>query len=79
MICVYGLSKTLGPIAWIDGHISNEIASQIDKEIMNITSNSYVRCKYILSENIDLVHMLAQELIKKETLTAEEVYKLIQQ
>ena len=47
---------------------SEEVASQIDKEIEKIVSVAYDRCKSILTEHIDNLHSVANALIKFETL-----------
>ncbi len=47
---------------------SEEVASQIDKEIEKIVSVAYDRCKSILTEHIDNLHSVANALINFETL-----------
>ena len=47
---------------------SEEVASQIDKEIEKIVSVAYDRCKRILTDHIDNLHAVANALIKFETL-----------
>ena len=51
---------------------SEEVASQIDKEVEAIVENAYRRAKQILSENMDKLHNVAKALLKYETLDKEQ-------
>ncbi len=91
MITEYGMSKKLGPITFKGEedevflgkeiasrpHYSNEIASAIDDEVRNIIMDSYERAKKILIENKEILGVLANELMKKETLGREEILKVL--
>jgi cell division protease FtsH len=91
MITEYGMSEKLGPVTFKGEeeevflgkelgsrpHYSNEIASAIDKEVHDIITDSYGRARKILSENKETLNDLANELIKKETLTREEILKVL--
>ncbi len=54
-------------------HYSEEIASEIDREVRNIIQESYEKAKQILTENKDALTMLATTLMEKETLSREQV------
>jgi len=54
---------------------SEEVASQIDKEIEKIVSVAYDRCKKILTEHIENLHNVAGALIKFETLDKDQFEK----
>ncbi len=91
MITEYGMSKKLGPITFKGEeeevflgkeigsrpHYSNEIASAIDEEVHNIIMDSYDKAKKILMENKETLAVLANELMKKETLGREEILKVL--
>lgn len=86
MITKYGMSDKLGPISFdSEDHevflgksygtvrnYSETIATQIDEEIENIISKSYSRANSILSENIGKLHKLANVLLEKDKIDAEE-------
>jgi cell division protease FtsH len=91
MITEYGMSKRLGPIAFKGEedevflgkeiasrpHYSNEVASAIDEEVRNIIMDCYENAKKILMKNKEILDVLARELMKKETLTREEILKIL--
>jgi cell division protease FtsH len=51
---------------------SEEVAAQIDREIRDIIDNAYGRAEKLLSENIDKLHEVANALLQRETLNADE-------
>ena len=91
MITEYGMSKKLGPITFKGEeeevflgkeiasrpHYSNEIASAIDEEVHNIITDCYKNAKKILTENKETLAVLANELMKKETLSRDEILKVL--
>ena len=92
MVRSYGMSK-LGPIQYSDesqnvflgrdyssngANYSSEIAFEIDKEIRRIINECYENCKKIISENLDLVHLIASKLMEEETLTSEQIKNLVE-
>lgn len=92
MICEYGMSETMGPIAFgkkqeqvflgrdisRDRNYSEEVAHSIDKEVRKMMEEAYTGVETILRENIDQLHVIAAALIEKETLEAEELLRLVQ-
>lgn len=86
MVMEYGMSDTLGPISFgkEDGEVfmgrdfgrtrdfSEEVASNIDKEIKSLVGEAYQRAETILKENVDKLHDVAGALIEREKLVAEE-------
>jgi cell division protease FtsH len=56
---------------------SEETAKLIDEEVKRIVEDVYVKVKNILSENIEKVRMIAQRLLEKEVLDAQEVKEII--
>jgi len=91
MITEYGMSEKIGPVTFKGEedevflgkeiasrpHYSNEIASEIDEEVRRIIMDCYERAKKILTENKIILGILADELIKRETLTREEIFKIL--
>jgi cell division protease FtsH len=60
------------------GHEYSEKTSQeIDIEIRDIVRKSYDKGVEILKKNIDILHELADLLLKKETVSGDELDKLI--
>ena len=86
MVTEYGMSD-LGPIqlehqeeaAFLgrdynkSRNFSNEVAHEIDVEIRKIINECYETAKRIISENIDLLKLMANALIEHETLTKEQI------
>ena len=92
MVTQYGMSDLLGPVSYGEGrdhqvflgrdfnnqrNYSEEVASEIDKEVRRYIEEAYEDCRRILTENIDKLHLIAQALIERETLTAEELNDLM--
>ncbi len=92
MVCEWGMSEEFGPMALGKkddevflgrdmAHIkdySDETAKLIDLEVKRILGDAYNRAKTILQDNLELLHALSLSLIERETLTGEEVAKIIQ-
>ena len=83
MVTKYGMSDKLGPIAYMGAAsdevflgrdfnagktISEETAAAIDREIRDIIEQAYARCEQMLRDNLDLLHRVAQFLLKNETM-----------
>lgn len=91
MVTQYGLSEKLGPIAYAedDGEvflgqsiarsksISTDTAKLIEDEIKRIVVQGFDRAKKILTDRNDDWEKLAQALLEFETLTGEEINKLL--
>ena len=59
-------------------NFSNEVAHEIDFEMRKIINECYETAKKILSENKDLVKLIADNLLEYETLTKEQIEYLVQ-
>ena len=91
MVCEWGMSERMGPLSFgkkeeqiflgreIAQHkdYSEVTAIAIDEEIKRMVTNAYETAKSILSTNIHLLHALAQALIDREELNAEEISRVI--
>ena len=87
MVTKWGLSEKLGPLTYGEedgevflGHsvtqhkaISDETSHTIDKEIRSIINKNYKRSEQILKKNIDKLHLMADALIKYETIDADQI------
>lgn len=90
MVRVYGMSS-LGPIQYADpqGNVflgrdytkgsdySAGVAAEIDKEVRAIVDECHENCRKILTENKDLLDLIANNLYEHETLTNEEIMNLM--
>ena len=92
MITQYGMSRVLGPVAYDSGKdhqvflgrdlnnqrdYSEEVASEIDKEVRRYIEEAYEECRTLLTDNVDKLHIIAEALIEKETLEAAELKELV--
>lgn len=87
MVCEWGMSEELGPLAFgkkeeqiflgreIAQHAdySEETARQIDSEVRRIVMENYDRARSLLSENLDTLHVLAKAILEFESLDGEQI------
>ncbi len=57
-------------------NFSDTVAHEIDIEMRKIIDECYKKATKILKDNLDLVHLIANSLLEKETLTHEEIVYL---
>ncbi len=93
MVTEWGMSEKLGPLTFgkkdeqiflgreIARHknYSEKTAEEIDEEVKKIVTRAYERAKTILKENFDLLHVLANALLEKETLDGHDIDKLLEE
>ena len=86
MVTEYGMSD-LGPIQFEtqeggvflgrdynkSKNFSNEVAHEIDIEMRKIINECYENAKKIITENRDLLELIASSLLEHETLTKEQI------
>ena len=91
MITEYGMSDKLGPVTFKGEedevflgkdissrpHYSDNIASAIDEETHNIITSSYEKARKVLENNKSILSRLAKILIEKETLSRNEILKIL--
>ncbi len=91
MIEQWGLSEKIGPINLFEnddeiflGHqmvrqknISNDTIKIVDNEIKNIITTSYEKATRILKDNIDKLHIMADALIKYETINLTQILNIM--
>jgi cell division protease FtsH len=57
--------------------MSNETAQAIDAEIRKVVEDGYARAKSVLTENSEQLETLAQALLEFETLSGDEIKKVL--
>lgn len=91
MVCEWGMSDKLGPLAYgskqeeiflgreIQRHrdFSESTAIEIDHEVRDIVTACMKSAEIILKDDIDILHLLAKELLEREILDGEEIDKLM--
>lgn len=91
MVCEWGMSEKLGPLAYgqneeeiflgreITRHqdYSEKTAQDIDDEVKRIITEAEKRAESILKENIEVLHKLSMELLEREILDSEEIDKIM--
>jgi cell division protease FtsH len=87
MVTKWGLSTKLGPLTYTEdegevflGHsvtkhkqVSDDTAHVIDQEIRDVIDRNYQRAKGILTEHLAKLHLMAEALVKYETLDADQI------
>ena len=91
MVCEWGMSEKLGPMTFgkKEGEIflgrdftqkvdySKNTAVEIDTEVRRIIQESYNRAKNLLTNNLRLLHEVAQKLLEKEVLDGSEIDTIV--
>lgn len=76
MVTVYGMSDRLGPISLEEEENLNvfghDIEDVIGQEVKTLIDTAYVQAQEILRANMDKLEEVANVLLQKETITAEE-------
>jgi len=91
MVCRYGMSDRLGSMTF--GHeeeevflgrdiarekYSNEVAAVIDEEVRRLMDEAYKGAEKLLQENMDKLVLIAETLLKKETLDGKQLRELME-
>jgi cell division protease FtsH len=91
MVTRFGMSDKLGPVAlgrqqgnmflgrdiMSERDFSEETAAAIDEEVRQLVDSAYARAKQVLTDNRHVLDQLAQMLVEKETVDAEELQELL--
>lgn len=91
MVTRFGMSDRLGPVALgrqqgnmflgrdiaAERDFSEETAAAIDDEVRNLVEQAYRRAKAVLVQNRPVLDKLAEMLVDKETVDAEELQELL--
>jgi len=87
MVTKWGLSEKLGPLTYSEDEgeiflgrsvtqhkeVSDETAYLIDEEIRVFIDRNYARAEKLLKKNMDKLHMMADALMKYETIDADQI------
>ena len=87
MVTKWGLSTKLGPLTYSEENgevflgrqvtqhkqVSDETAHVIDEEIRRVIELNYTRAKEILETNLDKLHIMADALVKYETIDEQQI------
>jgi cell division protease FtsH len=91
IVCDYGMSEELGPLSFgkkeeqiflgreISQHrdYSEQTAQKIDEEVKSIVVNAYTRSTGLITENLDILHRMAEGLLEKETLDSQDIDEIM--
>ena len=91
MVCEWGMSERMGPLAYgtkeeeiflgreitRSKNYSETTAVLIDEEVKKIVTDGMDRAEKILTNNTDILHRLAGALLDREILDGDEIDKLI--
>ena len=93
MVTKWGLSDKMGPRAYGEEqqevflgksasqnnkNISNETVSSIDTEIRKIIDTQYTRATKLIKDNLDKMHLMADALMKYETIDVEQIDQIME-
>ncbi|MEZ5383662.1 MAG: ATP-dependent zinc metalloprotease FtsH [Microthrixaceae bacterium] len=89
MVTEFGMSEDLGPlrygsdepqVAGRDPHgvtVSEEVAARVDAEIARLVKEARERARELLAQHRDLLDRLADRLVEAETVTGDELERLL--
>lgn len=83
MVTQWGMSQKVGPVHFdndpnrVQKPFAESTAQQIDQEVQRIVEESYQKCKDLLTEKKKEVGLVAEELLKKEVLTRDDMVRLL--
>jgi cell division protease FtsH len=92
MVTKWGLSDKMGPLAYGEddgevflGHsvtqhknMSDRTAQEIDSEIRSVIDNSYAKAEQLLRDNEDKLHIMAEALLKYETIDSDQINAIME-
>lgn len=91
MVTKWGLSQTLGPLAYQEPEgevflgqavtqrksVSEATAKRIDVEVRAVVERNYARARQLLAAHLDTLHAMAEALMRYETLDAAQIDDLM--
>jgi cell division protease FtsH len=91
MVCEWGMSDKLGPLAYgakeeelflgreitRSRNFSEHTAIAIDQEVRKIVTAAMKRAEKVLHDNIETLHRLSNALLEREILDSEEIDKIV--
>jgi AFG3 family protein len=84
MVTRFGMSEKIGPISFDDDGqqqfqkpFSEETGRAIDSEVRRIIGEAYKQCRDLLEAKMKEVGLVAEELLRKEVLTRDDMIRLL--
>lgn len=85
MVTKLGMSRVMGYIAYdqdnsgvqVNKPFSEQTSRKIDLEVKKIVDEAHRQCKQLLTDNLQKVDAVAQELLRKEVITREDMIRLL--
>jgi cell division protease FtsH len=91
MVCVWGMSETLGPQSYSENqelmflgrevartqNISEDTARKIDAEISRLLSEAHEKALRVVTEHRDKLAMIAERLLERETIDGRDVEEIV--
>ncbi len=91
MVCEWGMSDALGPIRYTENEEtlflgrevtrsrdhSDEVALRIDEEVRRVVDDCYEATRELIVSNRDAIDRIARALLERETLTGDDVARLV--
>ena len=92
MVTKWGLSEKLGPLTYSEDegevflgrsvtqhkNMADDTARVIDEEIRDFIDRNYERAETILNERLDILHLMAEALIKYETIDTDQIDEIME-
>ena len=92
MVTKWGLSDRLGPLTYSEENgevflgrsvtqhkqVSDVTAHAIDEEVRRVIDNNFQRARQILTSNLDRLHVMAEALMKYETIDEEQIKDIME-
>jgi len=92
MVTKWGLSERLGPLTYSEDegeiflgrsvtqhkNMGDDTARIIDEEIRRLIDRNYERAEKLLKDNLDILHLMADALIKYETIDSDQIDVLME-
>jgi len=91
MVCEWGMSEEIGPIHYgikndnpflgkeltRTSSISEEIGKKIDTAVQKIIFTALAKTREVLTQNLEVLHKIAEALLEKETLTGAQIDEIM--
>ncbi len=91
MVCEWGMSDAVGPLAigetgeevfigreWVQNkNFSEDTARLVDAEVKTIVEGARKKCRELLEENITHLHAIAEALLERETISGQDIEKIM--
>ena len=92
MVTKWGMSNKLGPLSYSEDNgevflgksvtqtksVSDDTAHAIDLEVRGVIESNYGRAKQILVDNMEKLHVMAEALLKYETIDSDQIRDIME-